>query len=119
MAELVMLEVEEGANCPMSLQLVFSALDDPRPVRRVRLYDRGDTEGAWHEVTGWNADGSTCHVSGVKVEDSGQAFAYLIYGGDEGVRLRPAGSGDWALDTAGQWGETHLLLTTDSDIEWD
>lgn len=118
MADLVFLEVEEGPNCPLSLQLVYSGLDDPHPVQRVRLYDRGDPTGAWYDVTGWNTDGSQSEVTGVKVEDSGQAYAFLVYGGSEGVRLRPSGSGDWALDTPGQWGESHLLLTTESDVEW-
>ena len=58
MADLVFLEVEEGPNCPLSLQLVYSGLDDAHPVRRVRLYDRGDPTGAWYDVTGWNTDGS-------------------------------------------------------------
>jgi len=116
--ELVFLEVEEGPNCPLSLQLVFSALDAPRTVRRVRLYDRGDPAGVWYDTTGWNSDTTLCAVTGVRVEDSGQAFAYLVYGGSEGVRLRPTGTGDWGLAAPGQWGESHLLLTDPADIDW-
>ena len=114
----VFLDVEEGPNQPLSLQLVFSALEPERHVLRVRTYDRGDTNGTWHDVVAWNNDGTSKIATGVKVEDSGQAYAYLIYGGDGGVRLRPAGSADWAIAAPGQWGESHLLLTEDQDIEW-
>lgn len=118
MEALVFLDVEEGQNQPLSLQLVFSALEPERPVLRVRTYGRGDTTGAWHDVVAWNNDGTWQPATGVKVEDSGQAFAYLIYGGDGGVRLRPTGGSDWSADAPGQWGESHLLLTEDQDIEW-
>jgi hypothetical protein len=118
MADLVFLDVEEGPNCPLSLQLVFSGLDEARPVRRVRIYGRGDATGVWHDVAAWNTGGEPGAATGVKVEDSGQAFAYLIHGEAEGVRLRPSGSGPWSLDGDGQWGESHLLLTDEADIEW-
>ena len=46
-----------------------------------------------------------------KVSDSGDGVVVLVYGGDEGLRLRPSGSSsEWSLDDAEQWGEPCLLL---------
>lgn len=119
MGELVFLDVEEGPNQPLTLQLVFSALGEPRPVLRVRTYSRGDPGGAWHDVVAWGPQGASGVALGVKVEDSGQAYAFLVYGGSHGLRLRPAGSGAWSLDAPAQWGESHMLLADETDIEWD
>lgn len=118
MQEVLFLEVEEGENQPLSLQLVFSAVAEPRAVRRVRLYDRGVPEGSWYDVAGWNADGPSGEVAGVLVEDSGSGFAYLIHGGEQGLRLRPSGGAPWDLADREQWGQTHMVLESESDIEW-
>jgi hypothetical protein len=54
----------------------------------------------------------------VQVEDSSAGAAYLCYGGDWGVRLRPADSdAPWGVDDAQQFGETHLVLSSLEDIE--
>ncbi|GIS93405.1 MAG: hypothetical protein CM1200mP22_06420 [Dehalococcoidia bacterium] len=44
-------------------------------------------------------------------EDSGEGVVLLVYGGDEGLRLQPAESGDdWDLANPAQWGEACLML---------
>ena len=117
MAGMIFVDVEAGENCPYSLQQVFSALEESRPVRQVRLYEY-DQDGALYDVVGWTGDGP-CLALGAKVEDSGQGHAYLIYGGQEGLRFRPAGSAKpWGLATADQRGEASLLLSDDADIVW-
>jgi hypothetical protein len=110
------LDVEAGDNCPYSLQLVYSALGDPRPVRAVKLYLRGP-EGVLFDVTGWE-DGPV-PAKGVVVEDSGQGRAYLVHGGLGGLRFRGYESaGVWDLSDTSQWGESHLLISEVEDIVW-
>ena len=51
-------------------------------------------------------------------EDSGEGVVLLVYGGSEGIRLRPAGSGDeWDLNDPAQWGEACLMLGKDTSSE--
>lgn len=114
---IVVVDVEAGENCPYSMQLVFSGLEEARVVRRVRLYLLGP-EGVWYDVTGWSDEGP-CDAFALAVEDSGQARAYLVHGGNEGLRFRPAGSSEeWGIGVAGQWGDSHLLLSDAEDIVW-
>ncbi|MPZ49296.1 MAG: hypothetical protein GEU75_08350 [Dehalococcoidia bacterium] len=111
-------EVEPSDNCPMSANLAFKNLTDPFRATAVRIFD-GQPDGAMYEVAGWSseADGSPAEAWAVQVEDSGAGAAYLIYGGDWGIRLRPAGSGEaWSAGQPDQWGETHLVLADRDDI---
>ncbi len=117
MQSTIFVDVEAGDNCPYSLQSVFSALEEPREVTQVRLY-LGPGDGAIYDVIGWSENGR-CPALGVKVEDSGQGYAYLVYGGEGGLRYRPSGSAKaWSLDAPDQWGDSHLLLSEVSDISW-
>ncbi|MSQ14474.1 MAG: hypothetical protein EXR50_01235 [Dehalococcoidia bacterium] len=117
MQSAIFVDVEAGDNCPYSLQSLFSRLDAPREVIQVRLY-LGPGEGALYDVTGWCEDGP-CPALGAKVEDSGQGYAFLVYGGESGLRYRPAGSAEaWSLDASDQWGDSHLLLSEVTDISW-
>jgi hypothetical protein len=112
------IEVEPNDNCPMSANLAFKNLADPFIVRRVRVYD-GQPGGAMYEVTGWSSDGGGTVVDAwaAQVEDSGAGAAYLVYGGDWGIRLRPSGAdGGWDLTDPAQWGETHLVLADKDDL---
>jgi hypothetical protein len=103
------IEVASGANCPLSMTRMFSAIDRPVPVSFVKTAGPSGDESS-HEVTGWSSQGP-CQAYAVLVEDSGEGIALLIYGGDEGVRLKPAGSTEpWNLASPNQWGEPCLLL---------
>jgi hypothetical protein len=119
LASSVFIDVEEGENCPYSMQLVFSALDGSRDVRQVRLYHESDL-GALYDVVAWdNADNAPSAALGAAVEDSGEGRAYLIHGGSGGLRFRPASSGAaWDLAEVDQWGRSHLLLSNLGDIVW-
>ena len=118
----IYLEVEENDNCEyMPLQL-YEGHREPVPIGRVRILDMDHPEGVY-EVTGWDSGGDLSSKGSpvpalyVPISDSGQARAHLVYGGDYGIRFRPAGSGgDWDLDDPGQWGEPYVILTDDSDI---
>ena len=88
---------------------MFSAVAEPVPITQVLA--PGPDGGEFScEVTGWSADG-TCEAYAVGVEDSGEGQVLLIFGGNQGIRLRPAGStGSWSLTDQTQWGEPCLLL---------
>jgi hypothetical protein len=102
-------EVEAGANSDMSLLRMFDAREEPREVTQVFVLRRDGTEGLC-TVTGWSIDGP-CPAYAASVWDSGDGVALLIYGGDEGIRLKHADSNSsWDMADASQWGEPCLLL---------
>ena len=113
---LIEVEVSAGENSPLDLHRMFDLLENPRPVSRVMAPNQLG-EDVWCEVTGWDADGP-CQAMAALSEDSGEGVVLLVYGGGEGLRLRPAGAlGEWALDDATQWGEACLMLDRDIAVE--
>jgi len=109
-------EVVAGGNSPMDLNRVFDLLSEPRAIRRVFTADRMDVD-VWCEITGWSQDGP-CSAYAALSEDSGEGTVLLIYGGDDGIRLRPEGStGDWDLASVDQWGEHCLMLGNDAPVK--
>ena len=71
----------------------------------------------WCEVTGWSEAGQ-CPAYAALSEDSGDGTVLLIYGGDDGIRLRPVDSqGEWDPATVEQWGEPCLMLGMDAPVE--
>ena len=113
---LIEVEVKAGDNSPLDLHRMFDLLDEPRPVSRVLSTDPLGRD-VWCEVTGWEA-GGPCPAMAALSEDSGEGVVLLVYGGDEGVRLRPVGSpGAWGPANAAQWGEACLMLGKDTPTE--
>ena len=113
---LIEVEVEARENCDYSLTRVYTAAGARVPVRGVEAPGpRGDV--AQFDVIGWSSDGP-CQAYAVPVDDSGEGRALLIYGGDDGVRLRlTTSTAPWSIADAGQWGEPCLLL--DKDAQYD
>lgn len=112
------IQVEPNDNCPMSAQQVYKNLGAPVRVSRVRIYE-GEPEGTLYAVTGWSSEagGTPVEAFAVQVEDSSEGSAYLVFGGDYGLRLRPDDStAAWSLDAADQFGETHLVLADLEDV---
>ena len=113
---LIEVEVIAGANSPLALHRMFDLLEEPRRVSRVMAPDAMGRD-VWCDVTGWDA-GSPCRALAALAEDSGEGVVLLVYGGDEGLRLRPVDSpGDWNLDDHNQWGEACLMLGQDAVYE--
>ena len=111
----VEVEVAQGANSPMPLTRMFDTLEDPIQVSRVMA---SDPEGADRlcDVTGWSASGP-CPAYAALVEDSGEGVAMLVYGGDQGIRLKPADCPEgWDVSSPNQWGEACLLLDKDVSV---
>jgi hypothetical protein len=112
---LIEVEVEEGENSDMSLVRIFDSIEEPREITCVVALRRDGTEGPC-AVTGWSSDGP-CPARAAPVWDSGDGVALLIYGGDEGIRLKHQDStADWDITDASQWGEPCLLMENGTAI---
>lgn len=112
------IEVQANPNTPMSATQVYKNLGERHMVAAVRLFE-GHPEGRLFDITGWSSaeGGLPCDAYAVEVEDSSAGAAWLLYGGDWGVRLRPVESlEDWSIEDADQYGETHLVLADEDDI---
>ncbi|MCI0526640.1 MAG: hypothetical protein L0Y56_04200 [Nitrospira sp.] len=115
------LEVEENPNCKGMDMMRFKELGPPKRLKQVRLYDRKD-QGEWCQITGWtNEEGCTlCPAYARPIEDSGIGMAYLIYGGNYGIRLKPVEMDEaWNLSSPHQWGEPYLVLTSSQDLMFE
>ena len=101
--------VEENANCGPE-ERRFSVQGEPRTVRQIR--GRSPTgEEKWWDVAGVANGGTFGDATAVLIEDSGAGTAWLVFGGEWGIRCREAGSTDrWSLDDARQWGEPFRVL---------
>ena len=109
------IEIADNPNCEAT-ERVFHDVEPPQPVSLVRLSRDGEAE-AWYEIIGWTALGGACPALAQKVDDSGAGVSYLVFGGDAGLRLRPAGvQRPWSVTDAAQWGEPFLLLAEAHDI---
>ena len=118
MTESIYIEIEENENCEEMPMQVYEVLDNPKPINMVKLIVGGQAESIY-EITGWTSenDGSPCTAMFMPISDSGQAVAYLIKGGEWGVRLKPAGTQEkWDLNSSNQWGEPYLILTDKNDL---
>jgi len=97
---------------------VFDALEEPAQVARVMA---SDPQGNEHmcDVTGWSRKIGPCPAYAALVEDSGEGVAMLVYGGDEGIRLKPVERQEhWDLSSPHQWGEACLLLDKSVSLEY-
>lgn len=111
-------EVEESPNCSPSVSMRFKELGRARPIQQIRISDRPDGSQLCY-VTGWCDDPTQplCTAYVQKVEESGGGLAYLIYGGNWGIRLKPVGVEEsWDLESPAQWGEPFLLLDSPQNI---
>ena len=112
----IMVEVEESENCPMTLTKSFNAVEVPRRISLVETMGQNGEDGMF-QVTGWSPIGPIPAYAAL-VEDSGDGVALLVYGGEEGVRLKPQDSSEgWNLESSDQWGDVLLLLQEDTHVE--
>ena len=114
------LEVESSENFESSLFLRFKDVGPAKPLLQVKLYDRSP-RGEWCDVVGWtdNEVEPNCLAFGQLVEDSGSGVAYLIFGGNCGIRMKSTTIEEtWSLESSNQWGESHLLLADLNDLKF-
>ena len=109
-------EVTEGENSPLALDRVFDLLEDPRPVGRVVSADLSGND-VWCQVIGWDETGP-CQALAALAEDSGDGVILLVFGGSEGIRLKPDGdNAPWDLADGSQWGEPCLMLDKETQYQ--
>ena len=103
------IEVSAELNSPFEFNRVFDLLSDPSPVKQVHTSNLAGQD-TWCDVIGWDESGP-CQAFAVLSEDSGDGVILLLYGGQEGIRLKPSDSTeDWDLSSTNQWGEPCLML---------
>jgi hypothetical protein len=104
--------VEPNPNCAEGSERRWKAESEPRPVTALRYWD-GPGEPVLCDVAGWSSEGggSPCPARAVLVEDSGSGAAFLVWGGDWGLRLTPRGGGD-------PFGEPYLLVAREDLLEY-
>ena len=109
-------KVEDNPNCRGSEQFVFSELGPHRAIKGIKVLERG-TE-IFCDVTGVGRGGVFVDAHAVKIADSGAGFAFLIYGGGWGIRLRPEAyaAEAWDLSNKRQWGEAFKIYGSEEDI---
>ncbi len=110
------IEVQDNLNSGASEQFVFSELGPVRLVEAIRVLERGVETRC--DVTGVEAEGKFVPAQAVKIADSGAGYAYLIFGGSWGIRLRPERfkKENWELSNPNQWGEPFKIYGEEEDI---
>jgi hypothetical protein len=112
----VEVDVTAGENSPLTVNRMFDVRSPPAMVRRVVAADPQGRD-IWCDVTGWSAQGP-CPAMAVVAEDSGEGLVLLVYGGGQGIRLKPADCAEaWDLASPRQWGEACLMLDREARTE--
>lgn len=110
------IEVETNPNCEGSEQFVLRELEAARLLKGIKVMDRGKEIVC--DITGVDSGGVFVPAYAAKIADSGAGYAYLIYGGTWGIRLRPAAysNEEWDLSNKHQWGEPFKIYGSKEDI---
>lgn len=122
------IEVEENPNCGGTDEFQYRELGEVRPIKAIRALESAITASADPsfgergktvvlEVVGVAKDGAWEDARCVKVADSGAGFAFLIFGGSWGLRLKPEWhKASWDLSDPKQWGEPFKIYGSEEDI---
>ena len=109
-------DVTAGPNTDWEIVKLFEANEEPYEITTVAS-GTPDGEAGLCQVTGWSKQGPVPAYA-VRVGDSGDGEVLLIFGGDEGIRLKERGSIEpWDVSNPAQWGEPCLLLPNDSETK--
>ncbi|MDC0670213.1 hypothetical protein [Nannocystis radixulma] len=114
-AEFLTVEVDD-ASFTEPIQLTFRRLAPPQRVRTVDLDGAGPRRARGLQR---RADGSLdvdAPAWACPVEDSGAGVSWLVYGGNAGLWLAPAGAAEPDLDDRAQVVEAYVLVDR-GDIE--
>lgn len=110
------IEMEPNPNCQESVQFVFNELEAARPISGIRAGDEGKEFDC--DVIGVEEGGQWVPAQAIKIADSSDGIAYLIYGGAWGIRIRPASHSKepWDVSNRSQWGEPFKIYGNPKDI---
>ncbi len=102
--------VEENPNCAPD-ERVFSATGEKRAVKRLNIDNPSTHASEWCDAAGVELDGTFGPAYAQRVEDSSDGTAWLIFGGEWGLRFKPSNaSTEWSLNDKTQWGKPFLVL---------
>lgn len=112
--------IEENPNCPTD-ERVFPNSGETLFVKKVHLAHPETNTISWCDIVAVSESGSFTKALAQRVEDSSDGTAWLIYGGEWGLRIKPAEpSTPWSLTDKTQWGVPFLVLdSSGSSIEFE
>lgn len=113
---MILIEVEDNPNCSGCGQMAFNEMDaDVRPLKRIVVSTAsGD---ALCEAASVGADGTFGPAQVRRIDDSGEGPAYLIFGGEWGLRFRRVDrAAAWDLADPAQWGEPFKVYGISPDV---
>jgi hypothetical protein len=103
------LVVEENSNT-VGDERVFATSGDARMASQVEATSPAGIS-SWWDVTGVDEGGAFIPAQVIRVDDSSDGTAWLVYGGLWGLRLKKPGSAEaWSLEDKNQWGLPFLVL---------
>jgi hypothetical protein len=106
------LALEENPNCAPLDGCLVQEMGPSKVISHVLLERLGRRD--WFAITGVENAYGLCPARAVKVGDSGDGEAYLVYGGEWGLRFRDAGCArPWGPEDRDQWSASYLLLAAD------
>ena len=112
------IQVEENPNCAGSEQFVFKELGKPRAVKALIVEIAGKEKPFL--VTGVETGGRWAPATAIKIADSSDGHAFLIRGGEWGIRLKAQDSDrPWDLSDKKQWGEPFKIYGSEQDIIYE
>jgi len=101
--------IEENKNCSPD-ERVFSESGEKKLVSQV-FVNNAEGNPVWCDVVAVFDNGSFGEVHAIRVEDSSDGTAWLIQGGEWGIRFRPVTiHEDWNLESKNQWGAPFKVL---------
>lgn len=106
---MIEIDIEPNLNIDDSEIRNFMGRKPSIPINKFHYYNEDSKEFTFINVVGWQ-DGRAIQAYGLEVEDSGDGQAFLIYGGNQGLRIGPSSrlSEDFSLDNKEEWGELYL-----------
>ena len=110
----LLIDIVPNSNTAEAASRIFNDAGPAREISTI-VMPFGPFEGKECTITGWSADAEApCPAFCQRIEDSGDAFAYLIFGGNGGIRLKPASDSDpWDTFNSAQLGETYFVVDSD------
>ena len=113
---MIIIDIPDNPNCQAVDMRVFHDLEPAQRVTHVRL-ERTAGHPTWCAITGWTTAGAPCPALAQKIDDSGDGTAFLVYGGDAGVRLADTDHVPvWDMRAVRQWGEPFLIMADMHDL---
>ena len=114
----ILIDIQPNPNLEEPANRIFKEAGPAREIHSIEM-PFGPFEGTRCAVTGWSPDSpeGPCPVYCQKIEDSRVAFAFLIYGGSGGLRLKPwHWEAGWDVADARQWGTSYFVIDSDSYV---